>query len=283
MTVCNMSIEAGARAGMIAPDDTTFAYLEGRPARRRARDWERALERWRALRTDDGATFDDAVDGRRRRAGAAGHLGHEPGHGRAGRRRRARSRRLRRRRRARGGRARARATWASTPGTPLVEVAHRPGLHRLVHERAHRGSARGGGGRRRPPRRRRRAGDGRPRLGAGEAPGRGGGAATQVFESRRLRVAAGRLLDVPRHEPGHPRRRRALRLDLEPQLRGPPGRGRRARTCSAPRWPPRPRSPATSPTCGSSAVKRAAARYGHASRCSTAPTSTPTRSSRSSS
>ena len=61
LTICNMSIEAGARAGMIAPDDTTFAYLEGRPAVPTGADWERALDEWRALRTDDGAEFDATV------------------------------------------------------------------------------------------------------------------------------------------------------------------------------------------------------------------------------
>jgi 3-isopropylmalate/(R)-2-methylmalate dehydratase large subunit len=61
MTVCNMSIEAGARAGMVAPDDTTFAYVEGRPYAPRGQDWERALEAWRALRTDEDATFDTEV------------------------------------------------------------------------------------------------------------------------------------------------------------------------------------------------------------------------------
>jgi 3-isopropylmalate/(R)-2-methylmalate dehydratase large subunit len=58
MTVCNMAIEAGARSGMIAPDDTTFAYLEGRERSPRGRLWERALDDWRTLRTDDGAAFD---------------------------------------------------------------------------------------------------------------------------------------------------------------------------------------------------------------------------------
>jgi len=58
MTLCNMSIEAGARAGMIAPDDTTYAYLEGRPYAPKGVDWERALAAWRALPTDAGATFD---------------------------------------------------------------------------------------------------------------------------------------------------------------------------------------------------------------------------------
>jgi 3-isopropylmalate/(R)-2-methylmalate dehydratase large subunit len=61
MTVCNMSIEAGARAGLIAPDDVTFAYLEGRPHAPSGSAWERALDDWRALATDDGAVFDTEV------------------------------------------------------------------------------------------------------------------------------------------------------------------------------------------------------------------------------
>ena len=61
MTVCNMSIEAGARAGMVAPDDTTFAYLEGRPHAPKGADWEHALDEWRSLPSDDGATFDREV------------------------------------------------------------------------------------------------------------------------------------------------------------------------------------------------------------------------------
>ncbi len=61
MTVCNMSIEAGARAGMIAPDDTTFAWLEGRPHAPTGAAWERALDDWRSLATDEGATFDKEV------------------------------------------------------------------------------------------------------------------------------------------------------------------------------------------------------------------------------
>jgi 3-isopropylmalate/(R)-2-methylmalate dehydratase large subunit len=66
MTVCNMSIEAGARAGMIAPDETTFGYLEGRPRAPRGADWTRALADWRSLATDAGASFDRAInlDGR---------------------------------------------------------------------------------------------------------------------------------------------------------------------------------------------------------------------------
>ncbi|MGM0384679.1 MAG: 3-isopropylmalate dehydratase large subunit [Actinomycetota bacterium] len=61
MTICNMSIEAGARAGMIAPDETTFAYLEGRPHAPEGADWDAALKYWRTLRTDDDAVFDAEV------------------------------------------------------------------------------------------------------------------------------------------------------------------------------------------------------------------------------
>jgi 3-isopropylmalate/(R)-2-methylmalate dehydratase large subunit len=61
MTVCNMSIEAGARAGMIAPDDTTFAYLEGKPRSPHGADFEAAVARWRELPSDEGACFDREV------------------------------------------------------------------------------------------------------------------------------------------------------------------------------------------------------------------------------
>ena len=61
MTICNMSIEGGARAGLIAPDDTTFDYIEGRPHAPRGADWDAALEDWRRLPTDDGATFDKSI------------------------------------------------------------------------------------------------------------------------------------------------------------------------------------------------------------------------------
>jgi len=61
MTVCNMSIEAGAKAGMIAPDDTTFAYLEGRKYAPKGKAWEQALDAWRSLVTDEGARFDKEV------------------------------------------------------------------------------------------------------------------------------------------------------------------------------------------------------------------------------
>ncbi|MGZ5078965.1 MAG: 3-isopropylmalate dehydratase large subunit [Usitatibacter sp.] len=62
MTICNMSIEAGARSGLIAPDDTTFEYLARRPYSPKGADWDRALSRWRALPSDADARFDREVD-----------------------------------------------------------------------------------------------------------------------------------------------------------------------------------------------------------------------------
>jgi 3-isopropylmalate/(R)-2-methylmalate dehydratase large subunit len=62
MTICNMSIEAGARAGMIAPDETTFEYVKGRPHAPQGEDWDEAVAYWRTLRSDDDATFDAEVE-----------------------------------------------------------------------------------------------------------------------------------------------------------------------------------------------------------------------------
>ena len=61
MTICNMSIEAGARAGMVAPDETTFEYVKGRPHAPQGADWDAAVEYWKTLPTDDGAVFDAEV------------------------------------------------------------------------------------------------------------------------------------------------------------------------------------------------------------------------------
>ncbi|MBQ96284.1 MAG: 3-isopropylmalate dehydratase large subunit [Actinobacteria bacterium] len=61
LTVCNMSIEGGARAGLIAPDDKVFAYLEGKPYAPKGQDWNRAVKWWRSLATDEGATFDKSI------------------------------------------------------------------------------------------------------------------------------------------------------------------------------------------------------------------------------
>ena len=58
MTVCNLSIEMGARGGMIAPDETTFAYLNGRERAPKGEKWDEAVAYWKTLKTDEGATFD---------------------------------------------------------------------------------------------------------------------------------------------------------------------------------------------------------------------------------
>jgi 3-isopropylmalate/(R)-2-methylmalate dehydratase large subunit len=61
MTICNMSIEAGARAGMVAPDEITYAYLKGRPHAPEGAEWDKAVEYWKTLPTDEGAVFDAEV------------------------------------------------------------------------------------------------------------------------------------------------------------------------------------------------------------------------------
>jgi 3-isopropylmalate/(R)-2-methylmalate dehydratase large subunit len=61
MTICNMSIEGGARAGMIAPDGTTFEYLAGRPLSPKGADWDKAIAQWKQLRTDEGASYDKRI------------------------------------------------------------------------------------------------------------------------------------------------------------------------------------------------------------------------------
>ena len=94
MTVCNMSIEGGARAGMIAPDDTTFAFLEGRKYSPAGAEWERALDDWRSLATEPGAEFDHEITVDAVGAAAGGDLGHQPGPVGVHRRRRARPGRL---------------------------------------------------------------------------------------------------------------------------------------------------------------------------------------------
>ena len=224
MTVCNMSIEAGARAGMVAPDTTTFAYLQGRPRAPTRQAWERARRRWEGLTTDPGAVYDVTV------TIDAAALGPQ-------------------------------VTWGTSPGMTaditeripdpadapsdadrqsyqraLEYMGLRPGtpLEGLKVDRVFLGSctnariedlreaaklARGTQGGRR------RAGDGGARVAAGEGAGRARRAGPDLHRGR-LRVAQSRLLDVSRHERRHPGPGRALRVDVEPQLRRPPGQGR---------------------------------------------------------
>ena len=273
MTICNMTIEGGGRAGMIAPDDTTFEYLEGRPGA--PQDFDAAVERWRELRTDDDATFDRdiTVD-----AAALSPL----------------------------------VTWGTTPAMVVPVTDSVPDPQSDGDERALKYMGLEAGTRMQDIHLDRvfigsctnsRIGDLRAAAALVEgrkvassvnamvvpgsqpvaAPGRGRGARRRL-PRRRLRLALGRLLDVPGDEPRHPPARRALRLDLEPQLRGPPG----PRRAHAPRLAADGRRRgdrrATSSTSGSGRTRWSPSRSSPAPcPCSTARTSTPTRSSPSSS
>ena len=81
MTICNMSIEWGAKAGMMAPDETTFAYLKGRPHAPEGEDWDAAVEYWKTLKSDDDATFDVEVDIDATKLTPFVTWGTNPGHG----------------------------------------------------------------------------------------------------------------------------------------------------------------------------------------------------------
>ncbi len=220
MTVCNMAIEGGARAGLIAPDEKTFAYVMGRPHAPKGAAWEAALAQWKTLYSDPGAHYDKVLELDAAEIAPV-------------------------------------VTWGTSPEDVLpitgvvpapedftggkVEAARRSldymgldaghealghrdrhGVHRLLHQRPHRGSARGRQGDGGPQGQGGPAGDDRSGLRPRAGPGRGRGHRPAAHR-RRLRMAHGRLLDVPRDEPRPARPGRALCVDLEPQLRGPPG------------------------------------------------------------
>ena len=221
MTVCNMSIEAGARAGLIAPDETTFKYLEGRPYAPKGGAWDLALGQWRRLPTDKGANFDSAARPHRGGHPADGDLGHQPAGRAADHRRHSRSGQCAGREPPRGVGALARLHGPDAGHAP-GRRADRPRVHRLVHQRPHRGPARRRRDRARPQGRVERVGHGRAGLRPGEGPGREG-RSRQDLPRGGLRMAHPGLLDVPGDERRPARARPALRLDLEPQLRGPAG------------------------------------------------------------
>ena len=156
MTVCNMTIEGGGRAGMIAPDETTFAWFTererpGAPEGAELERGDRALARAAQRR---GRRLRHASHDRRRRHLPAGHLGHQPRHGPRGHREGARARGLRQPGRPRGRRARA-ALHGARARHPDRGDRARPRVHRLLHELAHRRPARRRRGRRRAEGRRR--------------------------------------------------------------------------------------------------------------------------------
>ena len=225
MTICNMSIEGGARAGLIAPDETTFDYVKGRPRAPKGGAWELAQRHWEQLYSDEGAHFDRDDRARRRQAAADRHLGHQPRAGRLDLGPRARARRDRRRDEAQGG-ERALDYMGLKGGEKITDISARPRLHRLLHQWPHRGSARS-------RRRSSRASKVNANVGAMIVPG--SGLVKEQAEAEgldKIFKAAGFEWREPgcsmclgmnpdQLSPG-----RALRLDLEPQFRGPPGPAR---------------------------------------------------------
>ena len=224
MTVCNMSIEAGARAGLIAPDETTFRYLEGRPRAPQGAAWDAALEHWRSLPTDPGAVFDREVTLDAAALTPFVTWGTNP----------AQAAPLRSvvpdpatmaDPAAQASAQRALAYMDLAPGTALTDVAVDTVFvgsctnGRLEDLRAAAEVLRGKKVAQRGP------DAGRARLDGGQGRRRAGGPGQGVHRRGRA-MAVGRLLDVPGHEPGHDGAGRAQRIDLQPQLRGPAGRRR---------------------------------------------------------
>ena len=203
MTICNMTIEGGGRAGMIAPDETTFEWVEGRPGapdglRRRGR---RAGASCRPTTAPSSTPRSRSTPRRSRRWSPGAPIPawwprsptrfRTPELGEA-------------RPTARPPSARS-PTWRSSPGTPMTGDRARPRVHRLVHELADPGPARGRGRWSRAARSPARSGAMVvPGSAAGQGAGRGRGP-RRGLPRRRLRLAHRRLLDVPGHEPGHPR------------------------------------------------------------------------------
>ena len=221
MTMCNMSIEGGARAGMVAPDEKTYAYLKDRPKSPKGADWDKAMRYWETLRSDEGAHFDREI-----RLDAAklpplvtwgtspedvvSVIGKVPDPDAIADETK------------RDSKKRALEYIGLTAGHEDHRHQARPRVHRLVHQRPHRGPARGGAHRQRQDRERESECDDRAGLRSREGTG-GSRRPRQDFHQGRFRLARARLLDVPCDEPGQARAGRALRLHLEPQFRGPPG------------------------------------------------------------
>ena len=221
MTVCNMSVEGGAKAGFIAPDEKAYAFLKDKPKAPKGKAWDEAMRYWETLASDEGAHFDREIrldaaklpplvtwgTSPEQVVSIAGRVP-VPAEIRDEKKRIAAERSL---------------GYMGLSGR-REDLRHqaRPRVHRLMHQRAHRGSARGGARRRRQDGERQCLRHDRARLRPGEGAG-GSRRARQDLQGRRLRLARAGLLDVPRHEPRQAQAGRALRLDLEPQLRRPPG------------------------------------------------------------
>ncbi len=221
MTVCNMTIEGGARAGMIAPDEKSFTYLKDRPMAPKGEAWDAARRYWETLTTDDGAHFDRVVKLDAASLPPIVSWGTSPedvvaitgvvpdpasiaDEGKRQSKQRALD--------YMGLKAGQKITdialdvvWIGSCTNGRIEDLRN--VARIVE-----GKTKGW----KP-----RLCDGGSGLGAGESPGRGRGAG-QDFHGGGLRMARTRLLHVPRHEPGPVEARPALCLHLQPQFRGPP-------------------------------------------------------------
>ena len=177
MTVCNMSIEAGARAGMIAPDETTFDYLRGRPRAPEGARWDRALDRWRRLPSDAGAGFDRVVDFDAAAVAPMITYGTNPGmaiplgapHSRCAT--------------TSGVPEGARITWDSAPASACRQAGGRR-IHRQLYQLAAVRPAKRRCALARPPGGARRADAGRAGFAAGQAGGRSRGLATRCSRRR---------------------------------------------------------------------------------------------------
>ena len=232
MTVCNMSIEAGARAGMIAPDETTFEYLKGRPHAPEGELWDQAVAYWKTLKTDDDAVFDKVVDIDATKLGPFVTWGTNPGQGLPITANVPEPDKI------------ADATKRAAAERALTYMGLKPGMrsraspsehrccHRLVHQRPHRRPAPGRldhegtpQGREHPPRAR------RARVLA-RAPASGEGRTRQGVRGLRRRMAQRRLLDVPGHEPGQAGAERALDSTSNRNFEGRQGKGSRTHLAS---------------------------------------------------
>ena len=174
MTVCNMSIEGGARAGMVAPDDTTFEYLSTRPHAPKGAAWDAAVARWKRLPTDEGAAYDRSITIDAVALEPMITFGTNPGMGMPITRRGAGSRR-----------SVADRDWSATRwprrlrymglegGKPLAGAPDRRGVHRELHQFAHLRSARRGGRAQGPQGEPESARAGGAGIAANQAPGRG--------------------------------------------------------------------------------------------------------------
>ena len=206
MTICNMSIEGGARAGLIAPDEKTFDYIKGRPRAPKGGAFEVAKHHWEQLYTDEGAHFDRIVGLKANELPPIVSWGTSPEQVVSISGRVPGAVRDRRRDQAESGRAQPRLYG---PEGRREDHRHhaRPRVHRLLHQWPHRGFARSGESGRRPQSERESPRHDRAGLGPGEGASRSRRAG-QDLQGGRLRVARARLLDVSRHEPGSAQRPR---------------------------------------------------------------------------